>query len=198
MRAVVWITERSWEACVDGAAAYGPADAEVTLLVMPSAETEEVVAGGRAGLFGRRPPPEPAPGLRAISEEAAQGLLDDARERLGREARTGVRRARAQREGVAPGEGADPLAAAADGARRVGAGWGGAALLVRARGGGRRPGPRSLGRHGRCVVAHAPCRVLLVWSVARRGVETIPPPPRPPPGEEPPRPPHEAGPPPPP
>jgi len=178
MRAVVWITERSWEACVDEAAAYVPADAEVTLLVMPSAETEEVVAGGRAGLFGRRPPPEPAPGLRAISEEAAQGLLDDARERLGREARTVVRRGRAEREVVAECEGAD--------------------LLVMARDGERRLGPPSLGRHGRFVVDHAPCRVLLVWSVAPPGVETIPPPPRHPPGEEPLRPPHEAGPPPPP
>jgi nucleotide-binding universal stress UspA family protein len=165
MRAVVWITERSWEACVDEAAAFVPAGADVTLLVVPSAEAEEVASGGRAGLFGRRPPPEPA--LRQISDEAAQALLEDARERLGRDARTVVRRGRAEREVVAECEGAD--------------------LLVLARDGERRLGPPSLGRHGRFVVDHAPCRVLLVWAAAPPGVETIAPPQHPP-GHEPPPP----------
>jgi nucleotide-binding universal stress UspA family protein len=172
MRAVVWITERSWEACVDEAAAFVPAGADVTLLVAPPADAEEVAAGGRAGLLGRRPPPGPA--LRAISDEAAQALLADARDRLGRDAGTVVRRGRAEREVVAECEGAD--------------------LLVMARDGERRLGPPSLGRHGRFVVDHAPCRVLLVWAGPPPGVETIPPPP--PPGHEPP-PPHEGGPPPP-
>jgi nucleotide-binding universal stress UspA family protein len=168
MRAVVWITERSWAACVDEARAFLPGDADVTLLVAPSADAEEVAAGGRAGLFGRRPPPGPAPELRAISDEAAEGLLADARERLGREARTVVRRGRVEREVVAECEGAD--------------------LLVMARDGERRLGPPSLGRHGRFVVDHAPCRVLLVWSAAPPAVTTIPPAPAP--GHEPP-PPHE-------
>jgi nucleotide-binding universal stress UspA family protein len=159
MRAVVWITERSWEACVDEAAAFVPADADVTLLVAPSVEAEEVAAGGRAGLFGRRPPPGPGPALREISDAAAQALLDDARERLGRRARTVVRRGRVEREVVAECEGAD--------------------LLVMARDGERRLGPPSLGRHGRFVVDHAPCRVLLVWAAPPPGVETIPPPPPP-------------------
>ena len=162
MRAVVWITERSWEACVDEAAAFLPDDAEVSLLVAPSGDAEEVAAGGRAGLFGRRPPPGPA--LREISDEAAQALLSDARERLGRDAETLVRRGRVEREVVAACEGAD--------------------LLVMARDGERRLGPPSLGRHGRFVVDHAPCRVLLVWAGAPPGVETIPPPPHE-------RPPHE-------
>jgi nucleotide-binding universal stress UspA family protein len=169
MRAVVWITERSWEACVDEAAAFVPADAEVTLLVAPSGDVEEVAAGGRAGLFGRRPPPRPGPELREISDEAAHALLADARERLGRDARTVVRRGRVEREVVAECEGAD--------------------LLVMARDGERRLGPPSLGRHGRFVVDHAPCRVLLVWAGAPPGVETIPSPP--PPGHEAPPPPHE-------
>jgi nucleotide-binding universal stress UspA family protein len=176
MRAVVWITERSWEACVDEAAALMPDEAEVTLLVAPSGEAEEVAAGGRAGLFGRRPPPEPQ--LREISDEAAQALLDDARERLGRDARTVVRRGRVEREVVAECEGAG--------------------LLVMARDGERKLGPPSLGRHGRFVVDHAPCRVLLVWAATPPGVATIPPPPRHPPGEGPPPPPHGGGPPPPP
>jgi nucleotide-binding universal stress UspA family protein len=159
MRAVVWITERSWEACVDEASAFLPAGAEVTLLVAPSAEAEEVAAGGRAGLFGRRPPPGPGPELRAISDEAADALLADARERFGRKARTVVRRGRVEREVIAECEGAD--------------------LLVMARDGERRLGPPSLGRHGRFVVDHAPCRVLLVWAGPAPGVETIPPPPPP-------------------
>jgi nucleotide-binding universal stress UspA family protein len=165
MRAIVWITERSWEACVDEAAVWLPADADVTLLVAPSGDAEELAAGGRAGLFGRRPPPEPA--LRQISDEAAEALLADAVERFGRDAETLVRRGRVEREVVAACEGAD--------------------LLVMARDGERKLGPPSLGRHGRFVVDHAPCRVLLVWAGAPPGVETIPPPPRP--GDEPPPPP---------
>ena len=157
MRAVVWITEQSWQACVDEALAFLPPGAEVTLLVAPSAEAEEVAAGGRAGLLGRRPPPGPGPELRAISDEAAQALLDDARDRFGREARTVVRRGRVEREVVAECEGAD--------------------LLVMARQGERRLGPPSLGRHARFVVDHAPCRVLLLWDGLPPGVETIPPPP---------------------
>lgn len=160
MRAVVWITERSWEACVDEAFAFVPAEAEVTLLVVPSVEVEEVAAGGRAGLFGRRPPPQPGPALQEVSDEAAQALLADAGDRLGRAARTVVRRGRVEREVVAECEGAD--------------------LLVMARDGERRLGPPSLGRHARFVLDHAPCRVLLVWDGAPPGVETIPPPPRPP------------------
>jgi nucleotide-binding universal stress UspA family protein len=160
MRAIVWITERSWQACVDEAAAFVPGDAEVTLLVAPSAEAEELAAGGRAGLLGRRPPPRREPDLRAISDEAAEALLADARARLGRDARTVVRRGRVEREVVAACDGAD--------------------LLVMARDGERRLGPPSLGRHGRFVVDHAPCRVLLVWAGAPPGVETIPPPPPPP------------------
>jgi nucleotide-binding universal stress UspA family protein len=174
MRAVVWVTERSWEACVDEAAGFVPDDAEITLLVTPSGDAEELVAGGRAGLFGRRPPPRHGPELREISDEAAEGILRDARERLGRDARTVVRRGRVEREVVAECEGAG--------------------LLVMARDGERRLGPPSLGRHGRFVVDHAPCRVLLVWAGAPPGIETIPPPP--PPGHEPPPPPHEGGPPP--
>ena len=39
----------------------------------------------------------------------------------------------------------------------------GADLLILARDGERRPGPKSLGPRTRFVVDHAPCRVLLVW-----------------------------------
>jgi nucleotide-binding universal stress UspA family protein len=157
MRAVVWITERTWEACVAETIAFVPADADVTLLAVPDADAEAVAAGGRAGLFGRRPPPQAGPALREISEQAAQALLEDARARLGRDARTVVRRGRVEREVVAECAGAD--------------------LLVLAREGEQRLGPPSLGRHARFVVDHAPCRVLLVWAVPPPGVDTMPPPP---------------------
>jgi len=174
MRAVVWITEAGWEACVDEAAAFLPAGADVTLLAVADADAEAVAAGGRAGLFGRRPPPAAEPGLRAIADEAAAGLLADARERLGRPARAVVRHGRVEREVVAACAGADVLVLARDGDHRL--------------------GPPSLGRHARFVVDHAPCRVLLVWPEPPPGADTIPPPPPEPP--EPPEPP--AGPPPPP
>ena len=92
MRALVWIVEDTWEATVAEAAAFLPADAEVTLLHVAPGDVETLAEGSRQGLLGRRhrPPHEaPAP-LRAISDEAAQALLVEARERFGREA-LGVR-----------------------------------------------------------------------------------------------------------
>jgi nucleotide-binding universal stress UspA family protein len=106
-----------------------------------------VARGAREGLLGRPrhrhpgPPPEP---LRAISDEAAEALLEAARERLGRDAITERRRGRVEREVVAAAEGADLLVLARDGDRT-------------------RPGPHSLGPAARFVVDHATCRVLLVW-----------------------------------
>ena len=157
MRAVVWTTERSWEACVDEAAALLPADAEVTLLCVVGSEVEAIAAGGRAGLLGRRPPPRPEPSYAELSDEAADALLADAAARLGRPARTEGRRGRVEREVVAACDGAD--------------------LLVLARDGERKLGPPSLGKHQRFVVDHVPCRVLLVWPDEPPGAETLPPPP---------------------
>ena len=140
MRAVVWIAETAWETCVDEAAAHLPADAEVTLVHVAPSDVE----------LGRRPParpasapPPPGPPLEAIADEAAQALLEDAAARLGRPARTEARRGRVEHEVVAAAAGAD--------------------LLVVARDGERRPGPKSLGPRSRFIVDHAPCRVLLVW-----------------------------------
>jgi nucleotide-binding universal stress UspA family protein len=157
MRAVVWITERSWEACVDDAAALLPADADVTLLCAVAADVEAVAAGGRAGLLGRRPPPHEEPSYERLSDQAAAALLADADERLGRPARTEVRRGRVEREVVAACDGADVLVLARDGERKL--------------------GPSSLGRHRRFVVDHAPCRVLLVWPDEPPRADTMPPPP---------------------
>jgi nucleotide-binding universal stress UspA family protein len=157
MRAVVWITERGWEACVDEAARLVPGDADVTLLCAPPGDAEEIARGGRAGLLGRRPPPPPGPPLEQLTDEAARALLGDAQARLGRPARAEVRRGRVEREVVAACAGAD--------------------LLVLARDGDDRLGPKSLGPHTRFVVDHAPCRLLLVWPGEPPDADTLPPPP---------------------
>jgi hypothetical protein len=168
LKVLAWITEGGWEACVDETAALVPADADVTLLCVPSAEVEEVAAGGRAGLLGRRPPPSPGPAWDEVADEAAAALLADARERLGRAAATEVRHGRVEHEVVAACAGADLLVLARDGDDA-------------------RLGPRSIGRHGRFVVDHAPCRVLLVWPGAPPSGGDMPPPPPPRPPHEPPR-----------
>ena len=135
MQAVVWITETRWEDCVDAV----PADADVTLLHVAPGDVEALLAGPRLG-HHRRPPPGPQP--REIAAEAAESLLADAAARLGRPARTEARRGRVEHEVVAALEGAD--------------------LLVLARDGERRPGPKSLLPWTRFVVDHATCKVLLV------------------------------------
>jgi nucleotide-binding universal stress UspA family protein len=134
VKAVVWITESTWEDCVDAV----PADADVTLLHIGAADVEALLRGPRFG--HHRPPPGPAPS--EVAGEAAQALLAEAAERLGRPARTEARSGRAEHEVIAALEGAD--------------------LLVLGRDGERRPGPKSLSPRTRFVVDHAPCRVLLV------------------------------------
>jgi len=157
MRAIVWIAEGTWEACVDQTTALLSEDDEITLLHVAPQDVEEFAARGSARLLGRHPPPPPGPALRAIAEEEAQALLAEASARLARPARTESRRGRIEREVVAACAGAD--------------------LLILARDGESRLGPKSLGKHTRFVVDHVPCQVLLVWPVLPPGVETIPPPP---------------------
>ena len=157
MRAVVWIAEGTWEACVDEATALVPAAAEVTLLHVSPRDVEDLAARGGPRLLGRRPPPSPWPPLRVVAEEEAQALLGEALGRLGRPAQTISRQGRVEREVVSACAGAD--------------------LLILARDGEPRLGPKSLGKHTRFVVDHAPCQVLLVWPESPPGIETIPPPP---------------------
>jgi nucleotide-binding universal stress UspA family protein len=160
MRALVWIVEDTWEATVAEAAAFLPADAEVTLLHVAPADVERLAEGSRRGLLGRRHPPPPGPSepLRAISDEAAEALLAEARGRLGRDAAAERRRGRVEREVVAAAEGMDLLVLARDGDHT-------------------RLGPHSLGPAARFVVDHAPCRVLLVWADAPPALASIPAPP---------------------
>ena len=47
MRALVWIVEDTWEATVAEAAAYLPADAEVTLLHVAAGDVESLAEGAR-------------------------------------------------------------------------------------------------------------------------------------------------------
>ncbi len=141
IRAVVWISEESWEACVRDAVALLPADSTVTLVHVAAGDVEEVAEG--PGLLGRRPPRRPGPPLRAIAEEEAQALLAAAAERFKRPVQLESRRGRVEHELL-------------DACRR-------ADLLLLAREGELRAGPKSIGRRQRFVLDHAPCRVLLVW-----------------------------------
>lgn len=151
MRVLIWVTENSWEGCVDHARALLAGDARVQLVHVAPSDVEELVARGPARLLGRRPPPSGQP-PRAIADEEAHALLEAARTRLGREAELTARRGRVERELLDACAGAD--------------------LLIMARDGEHRPGPASLGPRGRFVLDHAPCQVLLVWEGEPPAVET--------------------------
>lgn len=142
MRVVVWISEGTWEQCVDGVRALGPGEAELTLLYVAARDVEDVAKGAHAGLLGRHPPRRPGHELEAVSVEEAEAVLAAALARLGRPARCVVRRGRVERE---------VLEACA-----------GAALLVLARDGAPGEGPRSIGPRARFILDHARCPVLLV------------------------------------
>jgi nucleotide-binding universal stress UspA family protein len=157
MRAVVWISEDTWDACVDQARALVPADADVTLLHVAPIDVEDLASHGGARLLGRHPPPPPGPPLRAIADEEAQALLEEALNRFGRPVLAVARRGKMEREVLEACAGAD--------------------LLVMARDGELRLGPKSLGPRTRFVLDHAPCQVLLVWPEQPPGIDTIPLPP---------------------
>src|SRR4051812_7772002 len=117
MRALIWIVADTWEATVAQAAAFLPADAQVTLLHVAPIDVEEAMDAARQGLLGRRrpPPSDPGHGIRALSAQAARRLLADARGRLGRAAEVRARRGRVEREVVAAAQDADLLVVARDG-----------------------------------------------------------------------------------
>jgi nucleotide-binding universal stress UspA family protein len=153
MRALVWITEDTWEGCIDLARALLPADAEVTLLHVAPSDVEQIAGGGAARLLGRRPPPPPGPPLQAIAAEEAEAVLAAASARFGRPAETVARRGRIEREVVQACANADLLVLARDG----------------------KPGlePKSIGHYSRFVLDHAPCQVLLVWPDGPPPLDTI-------------------------
>ena len=92
MRALVWITESSWPACIDRARELLPAGAEITILHVASSDVEALAEHPAPGLLGRHRPPPPGPTVRQISDDEAAALLD----RVPCAARTGrPRRSRA-------------------------------------------------------------------------------------------------------
>jgi nucleotide-binding universal stress UspA family protein len=145
----VWLTEGTWEACVDAARELG---GEVTLLHVVDVDTAAALSGptgllGRAGSDGA-----------AMLARAEDELIRAAVDRLGRAAGTIKTSGRPEREVVAACVGFDLLVLARDGDRS-------------------RLGPRSLGHATRFVVDHTPCKIFLVWPEASPGLSTIPPPP---------------------
>jgi nucleotide-binding universal stress UspA family protein len=158
VKVIVWLTEGTWQACVD--AARDLSDGPIVLLHVIDPDNIEAVAGAQAGLLGRAMPAMGAP-VREVLAAAQAALFDAAEARLGRPARRLGRNGRVEREVVA---------ACAE-----------AGLLVLARDGDHtRLGPRSLGHATRFVLDHAPCRVLLVWPDEPPDLATLPPPPGPP------------------
>jgi nucleotide-binding universal stress UspA family protein len=166
-RVVVWITEGTWSGCVDAAAALAPPDAEFVLLHVTDGDVTEVLRGSLGGLFGRGGGGggrDRAGELDTLSGAAERRLLASAADRLGRPSTSEVRTGAVGHEVVGACADADLLVCARDGSRD-------------------RLGPRSIGRHTRFVVDHAPCAVLLVWPDHTPGLDSIPPPPEP--GHEP-------------
>ena len=147
MKVLAWITEGGWEACVDAVATLDAS--EVTLLYVTSIDLP--------GPRGRRHEQVMAR-MHGLAEEAAEALLKDAEERLGREA---------QRI-VADGEPETIVFDAASGCD----------VLVVARD-GRHLGPHSIGHSQRWVIDHAPCTVVLTWPEGAPDDDHPPPKPKP-------------------
>jgi nucleotide-binding universal stress UspA family protein len=160
-RVVVWITEGTWQGCVDAAARLAPVNSGFTLLHVSDGGPAEVLHGAFGGLLGRGGGHDPGVAIEGLSRPAAEELVRAAEERLGQPAEHVLLSGDVEREVVAACDGADLLVCARDGAHD-------------------RLGPKSLGRWTRFVVDHAPCAVLLVWPDETPGVDSIPPkPPRP-------------------
>ncbi len=136
MAVITWIVEGTWPACVDAARGFAPAGAEIVMLHVSGGEAPAAAHGAYAGLLGRgRPGQDPGRRLDELSAASARQLLDAAAERLGRPCTRVQRHGRVEREVVAASEDAD--------------------LLILARDGDIRLGPRSLGPASRFVVDHA-------------------------------------------
>lgn len=158
MRITIWVTEGTWPACVDAALELaGSRPAEVTLIHVRE-EPHAAAEPGFGSLIGRGRRRRAADELHQLSLEAAQRMLADAEQRLGRAATVRLESGFPERVVTAAADDADYLIIGRDGDRS-------------------RLGPDSLGRHTRFVIDHAPCRVLLVWPGAVPGLGSIPPPP---------------------
>jgi nucleotide-binding universal stress UspA family protein len=153
MRALIWITESSWQACVDQARELLPGDAEVTLLHVAASQVGYVAGHPGPGRLGRHRPPPPGPAVGEIAEAEARALLERGRERFGREVAVVARRGRIEREVLEAAEGYD--------------------LLVLCRDGEPRREPKSIGHYARFVSDHAGCPVLMVWAQPPPGLDDM-------------------------
>jgi nucleotide-binding universal stress UspA family protein len=142
-RVVVWITEDAWQACVDAAALFAPADAEIVLLHVVEPDVAEALRRVHGGLLGEGGH-DPGDEIERLAHLPGYGFLVEAAHRLGHKPTTLMRTGRPEHEVVHACEGADLLVCARDGESG-------------------KPGPHSIGAHTRYVVDHAPCAVLLVW-----------------------------------
>jgi nucleotide-binding universal stress UspA family protein len=139
MTVLVWITEDTWEACVDAARELAPADQGITLLYVTDTAALEAARGAFTGLLGRA---GRDPQLEGLAESMATEVLDAAAARLGRPAESMRLRGRPEHQVTEAARGATVLILAREGAEA---------------------GPKSLGKGPRFVVDHAPCPVLLIW-----------------------------------
>jgi nucleotide-binding universal stress UspA family protein len=151
MRAVVWIEESTWAACVDQARELLPEGADVTLVHVAPIDVEELAGGGR--ILGRHPALPPERAVRTLADEEAQEFLSAARARFARPVRVESRRGHPEREVLDACAGADLLIVMRDGEPRL--------------------GPKSLGRQTRFVVDHAPCGVVLGWPGSAPSADTV-------------------------
>ncbi len=160
MKAVVWLVEGTWEACVDAAARLGVTEARLVHVL--DERTEAGWEGGPLGLMGRgrRSPATAAHPL----DDAAAGLLAAAAARFGAAGGAQVEQVelhgRTETAVLDACAGADVLVCARDGVRTE-------------------RGPRSLSKVTRYVVDHAPCAVLLVWPEEAPADVDLPPAPHP-------------------
>ena len=160
---LVWVGERTWQACIDAARRLPAASTRITLIHVTEDDSPDAARGAYLGLMGRRPPgPDPGDRITEFERHSAAELLDAAARRLGRPCDRIDRHGRPERAVVAAAAGADLLIVARDGDQS-------------------RLGPKSLGKEARFVVDHAPCPVLLIWPGTAPSVASIPPkPPKPP------------------
>lgn len=157
---LIWVTEGTWESCVDAARVFAPASAQITLLYVVPADLLQVTHGAHRGLLGR--------GHRDLDSRVDEIIGTSADELLAAAAARLNRPCGRIRTHGRPGHEVATAAVDAD-------------LLIVARDGDQSHlGPRSLGKETRFVVDHAPCQVLLVWPGEAPG--TMPPPPGPPRG----------------
>ncbi len=160
LRVLVWIEPGTWQACVSAAAELvrpRAADSEVRLLYVP--EADDLVQDAALGLWGRRSRVAPAPSTPSAEDLE---LLADAEARLVDEV--------GQLVTVTSDLGRGPVERVITEASEA------ADYLVLGRQGDlSRRGPHSLGKHGRFVVDHAPCRVVIVWPRTAPPASTMPP-----------------------